>query len=222
MNRDTQDIIEAHRARVEVAADELEHAEWERAPVVHLTRYWSGAAAPPERHAEARLIWTDDALVVRFRCRQAEPLIVCETPRVAEKTIGLWDRDVCEIFLAPDAGAPERYFEFEVAPTGEWVDLAIRWTAGGRETDWHFRSGMTVASRVEDDSLTLAMRIPWAAMLEEIPTATPPRAGERWRANLYRCIGADPQRGYLAWQPTLTEQPNFHAPHRFGWLAFKG
>jgi hypothetical protein len=221
LNQEMEATLEVYRARVEVEAAALDDAEWERARPVRLARYWSGAEAPPERRAEARLIWTDDALGVRFFCRQAEPLIINGTPRLAEKTIGLWERDVCEIFIAPDAEKLERYFEFEVAPTGEWLDLAIRLTATGRETDWQFQSGMTAAARVEADAITLAMRIPWAAMRGETSQLAAPRAGARWRANLYRCVGQDPQRGYLAWQPTLTPQPNFHVPHRFGWLEFK-
>ena len=42
--------------------------------------------------------------------------------------MGLWDRDVCEIFIAPDEHVIERYFEFEAAPTGEWLDVAIHWS----------------------------------------------------------------------------------------------
>jgi len=44
---------------------------------------------------------------------------------------------------------------------------------------------------------------------------------ERRRANLFRCIGSDPTRGYLAWQPTRTPEANFHLPQVFGWLVFK-
>ena len=115
---------------------DFEHEAWGRARPAHIARYWSGEAAPEGRHAEARVVWTDAALVVKFDCRQEEPLVVSTAPNLREKTLGLWDRDVCEIFLAPDAAAPERYFEFEAAPTGEWIDLAIHWRPQGRETDW--------------------------------------------------------------------------------------
>jgi len=43
---------------------------------------------------------------------------------------------------------------------------------------------------------------------------------ERWRVNLFRCVGKDPDRGYLAWQSTRTPKPNFHVPQVFGWLVF--
>ena len=129
--------------------------------------------------------------------------------------MGLWDRDVCEIFIAPDPTVMERYFEFEAAPTGEWLDVAIHWTNAKRESDWELNSHMTTAARIEKDRVTIAMRIPWNQWIHE------PRAGERWRVNLFRCVGSDPTRGYLAWQPTRTPHPDFHVPQVFGWLDFK-
>src|SRR5215210_6847767 len=110
--RDTEEVIEAYRAGSDVAAADLEHEAWQSARPVHLTRYWSGTKAPVGRHGEARVVWTEAALCVRFVCRQSEPLITSATPQTGTKTIGLWERDVCEIFLAPDANVPERYFEF--------------------------------------------------------------------------------------------------------------
>jgi hypothetical protein len=140
--------------------------------------------------------------------------VVSAAPRLDRKTVGLWERDVCEIFVAPDPAAPHRYFEFEAAPTGEWLDLAITLTAEGRETDWDYCSGMTAAARLEGRTLTVGMRVPWAAL------GGPPRAGESWRANLFRCVGSDPARGYLAWRPTHTPEPGFHVPEKFGLLRF--
>lgn len=129
--------------------------------------------------------------------------------------MGLWDRDVCEIFLAPDANVIERYVEFEAAPTGEWLDVAVHWAAEKRESDWEFNSGMTTAAHVANDRVTIAMRIPWNHWIHE------PQTGEHWRANLFRCVGSGDTRGYLAWQPTRTPKPNFHVPQVFGLLVFK-
>ena len=216
MSFQIENIVEAVRVAGEVSVEDFDHEAWRRARPAHIARYWSGEAAPPEKHAEARAVWDDKALTVRFVCRQVGPLVVAPAPNLREKAIGLWDRDVCEIFVAPDARAPERYFEFEAAPTGEWLDLAIHWRPQGRETDWRYRSRMQAASRVKEGELTIAMRVPFKSL------GRAPRANERWRANLFRCVGTDPLYRYLAWQPTHTEQPNFHVPERFGWLAFRG
>jgi alpha-galactosidase len=208
-------IIEARYTATDLLVGDLKSAEWNKAQSVTIERYWSGEPAPPARRCEARILWSSKALHVRFVARQAEPLIVSSAPQSAKKTIGLWDRDVCEIFIAPDPDVLERYFEFEAAPTGEWLDVAIHRTAEKRESDWEFNSHMTTAASIERDRITIAMRIPWNHWIHE------PQRGERWRVNLFRCIGADPNRGYLAWQPTLTKEANFHVPAVFGWLEFK-
>ncbi|MDX6270068.1 MAG: hypothetical protein QOD28_1291 [Acidobacteriota bacterium] len=211
-----ENIVEASRARELVGVAELDHAEWARVRPVRLKRYWSGEAAPFARQAEARLLWDERGLSARFVCEQREPLVVSASPERGWKTMGLWDRDVCELFVAPRADDPSRYFEFEVAPTGEWLDLALRVGVFGRETDWGFYSGMESAARISADSVTVAMRVPWDAF----GVSVAPRAGERWRANLFRCVGAGETRGYVAWQPTHAPEPNFHVPEKFGWLHF--
>ena len=194
-------------------AGAFDHPGWTRAHPIQIARKWSGEAAPPSRHAEARIIWTDDSLVVRFVCRQEEPLTVNSNPQFDKKTIGLWHKDVCEIFIAPDPKTPERYFEFEASPLGEWIDLAITFEPGGRQTDFDFHSGMTVAANLGGDQMTIVMQIPWSQFLPK------PEKGDRWRVNLFRCIGVGDDR-YLAWQPTYATEPNFHVPEVFGWLEF--
>jgi alpha-galactosidase len=215
MDSENQALIVARHTGIDLAVADFNHKSWDHAQPVHLTRYWSGEDAPAGRTAEARILWSSKALHIRFVCNQAEPLIVSATPQTGKKTMGLWDRDVCEIFIAPDEHGVERYLEFEAAPNGEWLDVAIHWTPEKRESDWEFHSHMTTASRVERDRITVGMRIPWNHWIHE------PQRGERWRVNLFRCVGSDPDRGYLAWQPTRTAKPNFHVPQVFGRLVFK-
>ena len=214
MSKQEQNIEALHTA-ADVAPQSLDHSDWKKARPVQIDRHWSGHPAPSARHAEARILWSSKALHVRFLCHQEEPLVVSSSPQTTKKTMGLWDRDVCEIFIAPDPNAVERYVEFEAAPTGEWLDVAIHWSPGKRESDWAFHSHMTTAAKVEKGRVTIAMRIPWNHWIHQ------PQAGERWRVNLFRCVGSDPGRGYLAWHPTRTPQPNFHVPQAFGWLVFK-
>ena len=215
MTANSKQIIEVRHTTTDLRVHDLRSTEWNGAQQVKIDHYWSGDLAPATRHAEARILWSNKALHLRFVGHQAEPLIVSAVPQTGKKTMGLWDRDVCEIFLAPDPNALDRYFEFEAAPNGEWLDVAIHWTPGKRESDWEFDSHMTTASQVERDRITIGMRIPWNHWIHE------PQRGERWRVNLFRCIGSDPTRGYLAWQPTLTPKPNFHVPQVFGWLVFR-
>lgn len=211
---DSQKIVTALHTAGELSAGLAAH-EWRKATPVIIDRYWSGEKAPAGRQAEARVIWSAKALHIRFVCQQLEPLVISSTPQTVKKTMGLWDRDVCEIFIAPDPNVVERYFEFEAAPTGEWLDVAIHWTPEKRESDWDFHSHMTTVAHVERGQVIIGMRIPWNHWIHE------PQKGERWRVNLFRCIGTDPGRGYLSWQPTRTPQANFHVPQVFGWLTFQ-
>lgn len=166
------------------------------------------------RHTEARLLFTSGALLVRFDGKQHEPLIINDKLSLTQKTIGLWEKDVCEIFIAPNPDEIGEYFEFEGAPTGEWLDLKISNIDGKRETDWDYASGMSCYGQTESDKITVVMRIPWHAL------GKTPEIGEKWRGNLFRCVGTGKSRGYLTWQPTYTPQPNFHVPENFGWLEF--
>lgn len=203
------------RHESDLAISNIDAAAWKSADQVCVSRYWNSVDAFPSRKFSAGLLWSDEFLYVRFETIGAETLVVSSSPNVAAKTIGLWERDVCEIFIAPDRDEPRRYFEFEIAPTCEWLDLAIDSTSGERTTDWDYASGMESAAKIEEYRVVMAMKIPWKAFGKK------PEAGDVWLGNLFRCVGKEPDRGYLAWQPTLTETPNFHVPDKFGEFVFR-
>jgi alpha-galactosidase len=198
----------------QIFLNDLESIVWHKSEAVYLTKLWSGRKAEISRQAEVRLLWNKKSLFVRFEANQTEPLIINSTIDKTRKAIDLWEKDVCEIFVAPNTVEPEKYFEFEVAPTGEWVDLAIIWSPEKRETDWNYQSNMKVAVKIFEDKIISAMEIPFAAF------GKVPRAGDIWLGNMFRCIGEGETRGYLAWQPTFTEVPNFHVPSAFGKIEF--
>lgn len=210
----TDPTVTAHHLNKSISPDDFDNDIWQQCQPVQIEHYWSGERAMASRHAEARICWSDEALHVRFVGKQHEPLIIAENPVTDRETLGLWDRDVCEIFIAPDPGKVWRYFEFEAAPTGEWVDLGIVAKPEGRETDWDFASGFTTAARLEGERLLVGMRIPWS---EAIPK---PASGDVWRVNVFRCVGPEAPERYLAWLPTRTAEPNFHVPEAFGALRF--
>lgn len=202
------DHLSASFTGEDIRANDLAHPVWTAADVVRTDRYWSGEPAN-ERSFETRLVWSVSHLYCRFDASQNEPLIVSDAPQLGGKTVGLWERDVCEIFIAPDRTEPRRYFEFEVAPTGEWLDVAIDLTSGERKTNWDYSSGMDSFATVGDGKVTMAMKIPWSAF------GTTPQTGDEWLGNIFRCVGSGPDRGYLAYNPTGTPLPNFHVPDKF-------
>ena len=196
------------------AVTDVMNGSWKRADKISVSSYWNGDKAPAGRSFTARLLWSDTDLYVLFEAQQVEPLVIGDNPVLTSKTMNLWDRDVCEIFLAPDKREPRKYFEFEVGPTGEWLDVALDLTSGKRVSNWDYDSEMQAAAKIKKDHVTLALKVPWTAFGKK------PKAGEIWLGNLLRCIGKDPDRGYLAWSPTMTKEPAFHVPEKFGEFEF--
>ena len=189
--------------------------EWRTAISAVMNSYWSGTDAPATRHTAVRALWSDTSLYVRFDSSQAEPLVVSDSPGLEVKTLGLWDRDVCEIFIAPDKHEPRKYYEFEASPRGEWVDLIVDLTSGMRRIDVEYVSGMSAAASISEDKVITVMRIPFAAFRKR------PEPGESWLGNVFRCVGQGPDRGYLAYNPTGTTMPNFHVPEKFVGFEFR-
>lgn len=198
----------------DLAPSDVSSPVWDFAEEAVVGWYWNGENAPADRHFSAGLIWSGSFFYVRFEAMQGEPLVISNEPILTHQTDRLWDRDVCEIFVAPNSADQNRYFEFEVAPTGEWIDLAIDYTSGERVTDCEFHSGMESAALIENDRVIMAIRIPWTAF------GKVPEPGDVWLGNIFRCVGEGETRGYLAWQATETAEPNFHVPSRFGELEF--
>lgn len=193
---------------------ELENEFWSETESILIDKYWSGEDAPPGRQFKTKLLWSDTAFYIRFEANQFEPLIVSENINLTTKTHGLWNRDVCEIFVAPDKNEPNKYYEFEVAPNGEWIDLAIQQLSDKRETDFEYNSAMKTAALIETNKITMAIKIEWTAF------GKVPQAEDVWQGNLFRCVGSGETRGYLAWSPTETAAPNFHVPEKFGEFQF--
>lgn len=195
--------------------DDLDHDTWNTADLLKIKSNWDGMRAPVKRRFEARLLWSESALLVRFDANQGEPPVINKFPKLHQKTNGLWNRDVCELFVAPDRTDPAKYFEFEVAPTGEWLDLQIRMSDKGLVTNEQYRSRMRTMTRIGHDLIIMAIRVEWPAF------GVTPAAGDVWLGNLYRCVGKGETRGYLAWSATRTKEPDFHVPARFGEFRFE-
>ena len=206
--------IEIAHIEKDFPISELSNAKWEKAQEFSIENDWSGEKADVGRHLKAKLLWSENTLYIRFEANQIEPLIVSETPNLQTKTIGLWERDVCEIFIAPNLKKSNEYFEFEVAPTGEWLDLKIHQLSDGRETDFQYNSGMQSAAKIEKNKVWMAIKVKWNAF------GKIPQANEIWKGNFFRCVGVGKTRGYLAWSPTFTREPNFHVLKAFGEFQF--
>src|SRR5580692_291994 len=186
-------------------------AWWERAPAIQFDRDWRGEQADPQRATEVRLLWNEQTLFLRFFARYRE-LHMFPDARADGWRDELWERDVAEAFLQPDASDAGIYKELEVSPNGFWIDLNI---AHGEKEE--MRSGLR--RRVVQDAAVRTWTAELAVPMRSLTPAFDPRRS--WRANFFRVEGTTEPRFYSAWSPTLTPEPNFHVPEAFGHLVFR-
>jgi len=192
---------------------------WRKAGVTSITKDCSRQIDYPALRTEVRSFWTATHLYLLFSCPYSELNLFLPAMGGGPRN-KLWDRDVVEMFLGDDWTRIRHYREFEIAPTGDWIDLAIDLDHQSYDQSW--RSGWTTAARIDRTAHVwyAAARIPLSAV-----SSAPVKPGTKWRANLYRIEGLGPDEGrrFMCWQPTCVvhRDPN-HVPENFGTLVFTG
>ncbi|MEO7144949.1 MAG: tetratricopeptide repeat protein [Bryobacteraceae bacterium] len=190
---------------------------WKRASSTPMLKDCSHNIDYPALASEVRVFWTDSDLYLLFICPY-QKLNIWEPAQKDRPRNKLWDRDVVEFFLGSDWTEIRKYREFEIAPTGDWIDLAIDLSRKSYDRTW--RSGWKITTRIDEKAHVwyAAARVPLKSVSE-----TAVEAGTKWRVNLYRIEGEGPdsKRHFLCWQPTCAgnRDPN-HVPENFGTLVF--
>jgi hypothetical protein len=210
--------IEANRLIEEFAPDgNLAKAAWREAKWVQFNRDMSGVREFPQAATGVAVIWTPENLYVAFRCLYSE-LNINAGEGATQERWELWNRDVVEVFVNPQPERVNHYYEFEVAPNNQWIDLEIdKDKTPFNNAAWN--SGFLQATRVDAcrHTWTCEMRIPAGSMgIDKI------EADAEWRINFYRIDGPgdDTQRRFLCWSP-IPEGRSFHVPARFGIIRFR-
>ena len=203
-------VLKAQRIEEDFDPDgDLTKPAWQKAVAVTIDYTLTDIASPrPELATEVRALWSAKYLYFSFSCPFTR-LTVFDKPSANER-LGLWDRDVVEVFLAPDAARPKRYAEFELAPTNERLDVLVDLP----EKDFAWDSGFTSSVKVDDVARRwrAEFRIPLSAL-----AGAEAKPGARLRLNLFRSDRAAD--AFLAWNPTL--QNTTHVPERFGVLELE-
>ena len=197
-----------------LSADHLQPA-WTAAAPLALAYLWNGDAAPATLATTARVLWTPTDLWFAFACAYEELDVDTGAVDTTTRRHGLWDRDVCEAFVwSPAEASAESYKELEVAPTGQWCDIAVRRPRVDVDHEW--RSGMATAAAVDAPAglWRATMRVPFLAF------GAVPQRGDAWRANLFRVSRERGERHYLALAPTGAPTPDYHVPQAFVPLVF--
>jgi hypothetical protein len=207
--------LESKKAPADFAPDAgLGKAVWQQAKWAEFDHSKSGEAHYPEAATRVASVWTDQHIYFAFVCKY-DVLNVFEGEDISKERWELWNRDVAEVFLNPEPERLLHYYEFEVAPNNQWIDLEI--TRGDKPNhDAAWNSGFEHAVHVDATNhvWTAEMRIPLSSM-----KVAKVEAGTKWRANFFRAAGQgnDKQRKFLAWS-IIPEGTTFHAPSRFGIL----
>jgi hypothetical protein len=192
-------------------------ATWGHASSAWIEKDCTDKLSYPELKTEVRGFWTDTDIYLLF----VSPYKVLNLWLPADNSkdrIKLWDKDVVEFFLGDDWQNIRHYREFEIAPTGDWVDLAIDLDHDTYGAEWN--SGFEHQGRIDEANHVwyAAARVPLKAVSDQRI-----KNGTMWRANLYRIdgLGEDPQRHFMCWQQTcvVNRDPN-HVPENFGTIMF--
>jgi Carbohydrate family 9 binding domain-like len=191
---------------------------WKNAKAAWIVKDCAKKLDYPKLKTEVKAFWTDTDLYFLFICPY-DTLNLFLPAQNDQPRRGLWDRDVVEMFLGDDWENIRHYREYEIAPTGDWIDLAI--DLDKKQYDHSWRSGWKTAARIDESAHIwyATARIPLTSV-----SSSPVKPGTRWRMNLYRIEGqgADPQRHFLCWQQTCagSERDPNHVPEHFGTLVF--
>jgi hypothetical protein len=198
---------------------------WKRADRVTIDRYWDGKAVLKEKGPEWRnltqvaSVWNHDTLYFYFHC-WFDQLTVNPEWTTSSAIPGLWEKDVVEIFLRPESC--DDYYEIEVSPLGQWLDIHILKPRVNADYRWESRLRLQVRVDQESRIWRVFVALPFIPLMQVYGDKQCPRVGDSWRLNLYRMTGEPPDREYLAWCPTFTGKPDFHVPSAFGNIIFLG
>lgn len=196
-----------------------EHAAWRQGEWVALRR------REPDGHAyETRFKTVYSGTGLYFLIDGTDRTL---TATMNEDFMDLWNEDVFEVFVWPDERYPA-YFEYEISPLNRELPILIP-NFGGQFLGWrpwHYerdrvtrKATSTVGgpkqSRASIQGWRAEFFIPYALLrpLQNVP----PKAGTRWRANVYRMDYDEGRRTRWEWAPV---GESFHDYERFGELLF--
>jgi len=189
---------------------------WQEAEWAEFDHDMSGKRRFPEALTRVAAAWSEAHVYFAFRCKYTA-LNIYEGEDPAKERWELWNRDVAEVFINPEPARVNHYYEFEVAPNNQWIDLEIdkeKTPFNNAKWDSHFEH----ATRIDEKTRvwTCEMRIPLASM-----GVAAVHGGVEWRLNFFRADGEgeDTKRRFLAWS-MIPEGQSFHVPTRFGVIQF--
>jgi cellulose/xylan binding protein with CBM9 domain len=195
---------------------DLNKNAWRRGKWMQFDHDMSGQHNHPQAETRVMSCWTAAYVYFAFQCKYST-LNVYEGEDTVKERWELWNRDVAEVFINPDPSRVTHYYEFEVAPNNQWIDLEIDKTKtpfNDAAWDSHFDHATRIDAKKH--IWTCEMRIPISSL-----KALAIQPGTEWRVNFFRADGPgdDSKRRFMSWS-TIPEGNTFHVPTRFGIIKF--
>lgn len=193
---------------------------------------WSGIGrvtwGPTPYETGFRAVWNEAGLFLRFDATDADPWHT-----MTRRDEHLWEEEVVEIFLDLDRSGRD-YAEIEISPGNVVCDvrMASPWPDKKMDLAWNM-AGIETRALVRKDGAsktpgwTATAFLPWSGF-RTLPSAKaialPPKAGDRWRFNLFRVERpggkAAPEKDAVEAAWSETGEPSFHVPKAFRDLVF--
>ncbi|MDB6032965.1 MAG: Amidohydrolase, partial [Verrucomicrobiales bacterium] len=186
----------------------LDEPEWQKSAPARVEYGSVKNDARPELATPVRVLYSDKFIYFGWECPFTK-VTVFDKPFTGPERMGLWEKDVVEVFIGSDLQKIGNYAEYEVAPNNEKLDVLCK--LPDKNFAWDGRCESAVKVDKKKKVFTVEMRFPITAI-----SSTTPKAGDRWRMNMYRYDTAS--NAYLAWSVVL--KGSFHTPERFGVLQF--
>ncbi|MDH7601673.1 MAG: carbohydrate-binding family 9-like protein [Armatimonadota bacterium] len=193
---------------------------WKTAPRVELVDAVTGGKCT--KPTTARMCWDENRLYIAFE--SVDPDV---WGTMTQRDDLIYREEVVEAFIDPEC-CLHHYFEFNVSPRNVVFDAYIVNPDGlnpgeGTNFGWNcegVETGVTVDGTLDnrsdvDKGWTAEIAIPFKSL-----GRTTPKAGERWRVNLFRIDLSPPPKEFQAWSAPLFDPPRFHVPKRFGTVFF--
>ena len=211
----------------------LSDAAWEKAPRTERfgeIRY--GEAMPFETYV--KMLWDDKGMYFAYYIQQED---IWGT--ISERdALSFFDNDA-EIFIDPD-GDGKNYFELEMTALNQiydihwntrltWGEEALVTPPGIWNIDFDF-VGLEHAMQYDgtlnypddkDRAWTAELFFPWRSFAEYANMPLPPKEGDSWRVDFYRCEYEDRSKtsgDSYSW--SAHGKVNMHVPERFGFVTF--
>lgn len=163
----------------------------------------SGGKRRAFRQSTVRAAWDGQALYLHAILLEPDPASI--TAKVTRRDDPVWMEDALEIFLRPDATAPD-YFHFIINARGVLYDE--------HNTDPSYDSGARAVAKIVDQAWRIELSIPWT----DLPGR--PDVGAEWGFNVGREHRPKDPREWSTWAPLEKGAAKFARPKLFGRLRF--